>query len=204
MKGDFLRMNIDWIELKEQSKKHVAYNVAVILCAVLALVFLVMAIVAVFSLQSNEGIAVKEAFDVFSSPLDAENQNFVSQLSGYLINYEDHKTQIEKIIIVVGNGRERAEVELEGLMLYPRLSEEIRYEWKTSFDFDRIHSLTVIVDGERQLLANNTIEWEFNPDIIFYVLLCAVCCFGTVFAAKKRYYRYQEDQMEARSTEEQS
>lgn len=197
-------MNIDWIELKEQSKKHVAYNVAVILCAVFALFFLVMAIVAVFSLQSNEGITVKEAFDVSSSPLDAENRNFVTQLRGYLINYEDEKAQVEKIVIVVGNGREREEIELDGLTLYPRLAEEIHYEWKTSFDFDRIHSLTVIVDGERQLLANNTIEWEFNPDIIFYVLLCAVCCFGMVFAAKKRYYRYQEDQMKARSTEEQS
>ena len=195
-------MNIDWIELKEQSKKHVAYNVAVILCAVLALVFLVMAIVAVFSLQSNEGIAVKEAFDVSSSPLDAENRNFVTQLRGYLINYEDEKAQVEKIVIVVGNGREREEIELDGLALYPRLAEEIRYEWKTSFDFDRIHSVTVIVDGERQLLANNTAEWEFNPDIIFYVLLCALCCFGTVFATQKRYYRYQEDQMAARSAEE--
>ena len=196
-------MNIDWIELKEQSKKHVAYNVAVILCAVLALVFLVMAIVAVFSLQSNEGIAVKEAFDVSSSPLDAENQNFVSQLSGYLINYEDEKAQVEKILIVVSNGRERYEVELDGMMLYPRLAEEIRHEWKTSFNFDRIHSVTVVVDGERQLLANNTIEWEFDPNILFYALLCAVSCFATVFVAKKRYYRYQEDQIAAHSSEEQ-
>lgn len=196
-------MKLNQIEWKSEIKKHIGHNIALLGCAVLAIFFLVMAVVALFSIQQNEGIAVKEAFDVSSSPLDAENQNFVSQLSGYLINYEDEKAQVEKILIVVSNGRERYEVELDGMMLYPRLAEEIRHEWKTSFNFDRIHSVTVVVDGERQLLANNTIEWEFDPNILFYALLCAVSCFATVFVAKKRYYRYQEDQIAAHSSEEQ-
>ena len=196
-------MKIDWMELKEQSKRHMGYNAAVLLCALLALTFFVLTVVSLFSMRNNEGVAVKEVFDVSSSPLDTTNQNFVTQLNGYLINYEDEKAQIERILIVVGNGSERNEVELDGLTLYPRLSEEIRHEWKTSFAFDRIHSVTVVVDGEHQRLANNTIEWEFDPDILLYAILCAVACFGTVFAVKKRYYRYQEDQMAVRSTEEQ-
>ena len=195
-------MTIDWNELKPQLQKHKAYNALVLACGVLALLFLVLCAVALFSTQQGQGIAVKEAFDVSSSPLDTTNKNFVSQLSGYLINYEDEKSVIESITVVVGNGREREEIKLEGLTLYPRLAEEIRHEWKTSFDFDRIHSVTVVVDGEQQVLANNTAEWEFNPDIILYAALCAIACFGTVFTAKKRYYRYQEDQMLSSSTEE--
>ncbi len=195
-------MKIDWMELKEQSKKHMGYNAAVLLCAILALTFFVLTAISLFSMQNNGGVAVKEAFDVSSSPLDTTNQNFVTQLNGYLINYEDEKAQVEKILVVIGNGREREEIELDGLMLYPRLAEEIRYEWKTSFDFDRIHSVTVVVGGEHQRLANNTVEWEFDPDSVLYALLCGVLCFATVFVAKKRYYRYQEDLMIAYSQKE--
>ena len=194
-------MKIDWIKVKEQSTKHVGYNLLVLLCAALALTFLIRSAVSLCLTEGNEGVAVKEVFDVSSSPLDTTNQNFVSQLSGYLINYENEKEDVESIIIVVGNGREREEIKLEGLTLYPRLAEEIRHEWRTSFDFDRIHSVSVVVDGERQLLANSTAEWEFNPNVLLYVLLCAVAAFATVFTFKKRYYRYQEDMMAERQEE---
>ena len=107
-------MKIDWMELKPQIKKHTGLNLLVLLCGLLALLFLVLTVVAVFSTQRNEGIAVKEAFDVSASPLDTTNKNFVSQLSGYIINYEDEKAVIESIVVVVGNGREREEVKLEG------------------------------------------------------------------------------------------
>ena len=194
-------MKIDWIELKAQCKKHVGKNLLVLLSGVLALAFLVLTLISLFSIGGNQGVAVKEAFDVSSSPLDTTNQNFVSQLNGYLINYEDKKAEIERIIIVVGSGRERDEIELEGLTLYPRLAEEIRHEWKTSFDFDRVHSVSVVINGERQLLANSTATWEFNPNVLLFALLCALCCFATVFTFKKRYYVYQEDLIEQRGEE---
>ena len=186
-------MKIDWMELKQQSKKYIGHNVVILLCGILSLTFLVFAIVSVFSIKGNEGIAVKEAFDVSSAPMDASGKNFIAQLNGYLINYEDKKAEVDSILVVVGDGRERQEIKLDKMTLYPRLAEEIAYEWKTSFAFDRVHSVKVIVDGQSQLLANSTAEWEFNPNVILYVLLCAAFCFGTVFAGKKRYYRYQED-----------
>ena len=191
-------MKIDWTKVKEQSKKHIGYNLLVLLCALVALAFLVVSVVSLFSVGKSQGIAVKEEFRVSSSPLDTTNQNFVSQLSGYLINYEDEKAVVETITVVVGNGRERREIKLEGLTLYPRLAEEIRHEWKTDFNFDRIHSVSVTVEGKSQVLANSTAEWEFNPNILIYALICAVACFATVFTFKKRYYRYQEDLMAER------
>ncbi len=194
-------MKIDWMELKQQSKKYIVHNLLVLLCGILALAFLVLTVVAVFSTQENQGIAVKEAFDVSAAPLDADGKSYLSQLSGYLINYADKKAEIESIVIVIGDGRERAEIELDGITLHPRLAEEIRHEWQTGFAFDRVHSVAVVVDGERQLLANSTAEWEFNPSIILYAVLCALACFGTVFAFKKRYYRYQEDLIAARAEE---
>ena len=197
----YVIIKIDWIKLKAQCKKHVEKNLLVLLSGVLALAFLVLTLISLFSIGGNQGVAVKEAFDVSSSPLDTTNQNFVSQLNGYLINYEDKKAEIERIIIVVGNGRERDEIELEGLTLYPRLAEEIRHEWKTSFDFDRIHSVSVVINGERQLLANSTAAWEFNPNVLLFALLCALCCFATIFTFKKRYYVYQEDLIAERGEE---
>ena len=200
-KGGPFEMKIDWIKLKAQCKKHVEKNLLVLLSGVLALAFLVLTLISLFSIGGNQGVAVKEAFDVSSSPLDTTNQNFVSQLNGYLINYEDKKAEIERIIIVVGNGRERDEIELEGLTLYPRLAEEIRHEWKTNFDFDRVHSVSVVINGERQLLANSTATWEFNPNVLLFALLCALCCFATIFTFKKRYYVYQEDLIAERGEE---
>ena len=197
-KGEFSRMKIDWMELKKQTKKYIWHNLLVLLCGILALRFLVLTVVTAFSTQKNEEIAVKEAFDVSSAPLDADGKRFVSQLSGYLINYNNKKAEVESIIVVVGDGREREEIELDGMTLYPRLDEELRHEWQTGFAFDRVHSVAVVVDGEYQLLANSTAEWEFNPNIILYAVLCALACFGTVFAFKKRYYRYQEDLIAAR------
>ena len=199
MKGELFDMKIDWMELKKQIAKHVGYNLLVLLCAVLAVVFLVMSIVALFSIEGNEGIMVKEAFDVSSAPLDAANQSFVAQLNGYLINYEDQKTEVENVIVVIGNGRDRQELTLEGITLHPRLAEEIRYEWKTHLNFDRVHSVWVVVNGERQLLANSTAEWNFDPNILLYAALCALACFGTVFTFKKRYYRYEEELIATRS-----
>ena len=183
-------MKIDWIEFKAQCKKHIGKNLLVALSGALALAFLVLTLISLFSTGGGKEIAVKEAFDVSSSPLN-----------GYLINYEDKKAEIERIIIVVGNGRERDEIELEGLTLYPRLAEEIRHEWKTSFDFDRIHSVSVVINGERQLLANSTAAWEFNPSVLLFALLCALCCFATIFTFKKRYYVYQEDLIAERGEE---
>ena len=110
-------MKIDWMELKQQCKKYIGYNLLVLLCGVLALTFLVLTVVSLFLTEGNEGIAVKEAFDVSSAPLDADGKNFVSQLSGYLINYEDEKANVESITVVVGNGREREEIKLDGLTL---------------------------------------------------------------------------------------
>ena len=191
-------MKIDWNKLKQQFTRHIGFNTLVLLCGILTLTFLILTVVSAFSVQGNEGIAVKEAFDVSSAPLDAENQNFVSQLTGSLINYEDGQAKVERIIVAVGNGRERQEVELDGMTLYPRLAEELRHEWKTSFDFDRVHSVTAVVDGEHILLVNSTAEWSFNPNILLYGVLCALSCFGTVFTFKKRYYRYQEDEITAR------
>ena len=115
-------MKLNQIQWKSEIKKHVGYNIALLACALLAIFFLVMAIVAIASIRPNDGVAVKEAFDVSSSPLDAENQNFVSQVSGYLINYADQKAEVQKIILVVGNGRDRSEIELEGVTLYPRVN----------------------------------------------------------------------------------
>ena len=197
-----MKLQLKQIEWKKIITEHIWHNLAVLLCGALAIFFLVLALVALLSFQKSEGIAVKEAFDVSSAPLDATEQNFVTQLSGYLVNHEDEKADVEKIVIVVGDGRDREKVELDGLTLHPRLAEEIRHEWKTSLAFDRIHSVSVVVGGERQQLANNTADWEFDPNVIIYAVLCAASCFGTVFVAKKRYYRYQEDQMAINSTEE--
>ena len=196
-------MKIDWTVLKKQYKKHIGYNLLVLLCGLLALTFLVLTVIAMFSSPQKEGVAVKEAFTVSSAALDGTNQNFVSQLGGYLINYEDDTAEVESIIVVVGNGRDREDVEIEGVKLYPRHAEEIRCEWKTNLAFDRVHSVMVVVNGQLQPLANSTATWEFNPSIIIYAALCAICCLGTSFTFKKRYYRYQEDLIAERDIQEQ-
>ena len=195
-------MKIDWTVLKKEYKKHIGYNLLMLLCGLLALTFLVLTVIAMFSSPKKEGVAVKEAFVVSSAALDSTNQKFVSQLGGYLVNHEDVAADVESIIVVVGNGYERQEVELDPVKLYPRHAEEIRHEWRSTMAFDRVHSVMVVVDGQIQPLTNTTATWEFNPAIAIYAILCAISCFGTVFTFKKRYYRYQEELIAQRATQE--
>ena len=195
-------MKIDWTVLKKEYKKHIGYNLLMLLCGLLALTFLVLTVIAMFSSPKKEGVAVKEAFVVSSAALDSANQKFVSQLGGYLVNHEDVAADGESIIVVVGNGYERQEVELDPVKLYPRHAEEIRHEWRSTMAFDRVHSVMVVVDGQIQPLTNATATWEFNPGIAIYAVLCAISCFGAVFTFKKRYYRYQEELIAQRATQE--
>lgn len=195
-------MKIDWTVLKKEYKKHIGYNLLMLLCGLLALTFLVLTVIAMFSSPKKEGVAVKEAFAVSSAALDSTNQKFVSQLGGYLVNHEDVAADVESIIVVVGNGYERQEVELDPVKLYPRHAEEIRHEWRSTMAFDRVHSVMVVVDGQIQPLTNATATWEFNPGIAIYAVLCAISCFGAVFTFKKRYYRYQEELIAQRATQE--
>lgn len=195
-------MKIDWTVLKKEYKKHIGYNLLMLLCGLLALTFLVLTVIAMFSSPKKEGVAVKEAFVVSSAALDSTNQKFVSQLGGYLVNHEDVAADVESIIVVVGNGYERQEVELDPVKLYPRHAEEIRHEWRSTMAFDRVHSVMVVVDGQIQPLTNATATWEFNPGIAIYAVLCAISCFGAVFTFKKRYYRYQEELIAQRATQE--
>ena len=195
-------MKIDWTVLKKEYKKHIGYNLLMLLCGLLALTFLVLTVIAMFSSPKKEGVAVKEAFVVSSAALDSANQKFVSQLGGYLVNHEDVAADVESIIVVVGNGYERQEVELDPVKLYPRHAEEIRHEWRSTMAFDRVHSVMVVVDGQIQPLTNATATWEFNPGIAIYAVLCAISCFGAVFTFKKRYYRYQEELIAQRATQE--
>ena len=195
-------MKIDWTVLKKEYKKHIGYNLLMLLCGLLALTFLVLTVIAMFSSPKKEGVAVKEAFVVSSAALDSTNQKFVSQLGGYLVNHEDVAADVESIIVVVGNGYERQEVELDPVKLYPRHAEEIRHEWRSTMAFDRVHSVMVVVDGQIQPLTNATATWEFNPGIAIYAVLCAISCFGAVFTFKKRYYRYQEELIAQRAMQE--
>lgn len=195
-------MKIDWTVLKKEYKKHIGYNLLMLLYGLLALTFLVLTVIAMFSSPKKEGVAVKEAFVVSSAALDSTNQKFVSQLGGYLVNHEDVAADVESIIVVVGNGYERQEVELDPVKLYPRHAEEIRHEWRSTMAFDRVHSVMVVVDGQIQPLTNATATWEFNPGIAIYAVLCAISCFGAVFTFKKRYYRYQEELIAQRATQE--
>ena len=197
-------MKIDWKEIGKQATQHIGYNLLVLLCGALAIAFLVMTVLSAFSVGRGEGIVVKETFDVSSAPLDAENKHFISQIGGYLINYEDQQAQLDCIIVEVGNGRERFRVEIDGVVLHPRLAEEIRYEWEADFDFDRVHSVTVVIEGEQILLSNSPADAGINPNILLFGLLCAISSFATVFTFKKRYYRYQEDLMAVCSTEEET
>ncbi len=178
--------------------RHVGHNVLVLLFAALAVFCAVMILVSTLAGMQEKGIAVKEPIVVSTSALDASDQNFVSQISGYLISYEDEKADIDRVVIVVGDGKERYEVELDGFTLSPRLSHEIFFEWKTSFYYDRVYSVTVYRDGYGLRLANSAAEWEFDPSILAYAVLCAIFAFVGVYFGKKRFYLWQEDQIKAR------
>lgn len=186
-------------EWKKELTRHVGYNLAVLLCMLLALFCAVMSLLSLFGMNRGGGIEVKERFEVSSSALDATYENNVAQISGYLVNSGNEKVVVDRVTVVVGDGKAREEIELEGFTLYPRLPQEVFFEWKTSFYFDYVHSVTVEHDGYAERIANSSADWEFNPNVMLYAVLCMISAFVGVFFAKKRFYRWQEDQMASRA-----
>ena len=62
-------MKIDWMELKPQIKKHTGFNLLVLLCGLLALLFLVLTVVAVFSTQLGHNSCHTDPLPTATLPL---------------------------------------------------------------------------------------------------------------------------------------
>ena len=178
-------------------KKHIRYNVAIIVCAMLAVVFSVLAVIALLPEKTESGVEVKETIRV-SSSLDGDSKGYRSQLRGVIVNKSDKTVKIDRLELVVSNGREEKQIVLRDITLTPRVVYDIQnadYEWEDTVAYDRILSVTVVSGSLREQIPNNTVGLQFDLAVLLWVVLTVIDAIVLVRVSKLRYYLAQEDRM---------
>ncbi len=178
-------------------KQHLRYNVAIIICAVLALLFVTLTVVALVPSRSASGVEVKETIRV-SSSLDGDSKGYRSQLRGVLINKTDARVKIDRLELVVGNGKEEKQIVLRNITLEPRVAYDLQaygYEWEDTVAYDRVLSVTAVCGETREQISNNTVALRFDPVALLWGVLALIDAILLVRFSKMRYYLAQEDRM---------
>lgn len=175
-------------------KQHIRYNAAIAVCAALAVLLIVLLITSVNPSCSSLGIEVKETIRV-SSSLDGDSDGYRSQLRGMIVNQNDERVTVEKLKIVVGNGKDEREITLTDIVLEPRVAYDLASngcEWEDTAAYDRVLSVIVVCKDGTEQLANNTIGLAVNLTTLLWGVLTVIDGILLVFLAKQRYYLAQE------------
>lgn len=173
-------------------KKHVGYNVAIAVCGVLAVVFLVLLVLAILPPAKKLGIEVKDTVGVSSSGLDG---GYVVQIAGSIVNLNEETVTADEVRILVSDGRNDKTVVLKDVKLSPRVPYDLLWDWKDTTPYDRVKEVTVVVDGTSESLSNNTQGLVLNLNTLLWGVLTVMDAIVLIYLAKQRYYLYQEDKM---------
>ncbi|MBQ9784927.1 MAG: hypothetical protein IJW29_05460 [Clostridia bacterium] len=180
-------------------KQHIKYNVAIIALGALALLFVVLALVAILPPRSVTGVSVKETIRV-SSSLDGDSKGYRSQLRGVIVNKSNERVKIDRLELVVSNGKDEKQIVLRDIVLAPRVVYDLQNaenEWEDAVAYDRVLSVTVVSGGEREVISNNTVGLRFDLAALLWTVLAVIDGILLVRVSKTRYYLAQEDRMKA-------
>lgn len=173
-------------------KKHIGYNVAIAVCGILAVVFLVLLVLAILPPVKTLGIEVKDTVGVSSSGL---KDGYVVQIAGSLVNLNDEEVTADEVRILVSDGRNDKTVVFEDVKLSPRVPYDLLWEWEDTIAYDRVKELTVVVGEASESLSNNAAGLVFDLNTLLWSVLVIVDAIALIYLAKQRYYLHQEDKM---------
>lgn len=173
-------------------KTHFKQNLQIVVLAMLALIFLVVAVLE-FLPSEDAGIKVKEKIKVSSSPIDSSKKDYASYLDGLLFNPGEEAIKIEKLEIVVSDGKTERTVPLSGFTLSPRSDYRLSAQWMGTVDYDRIEGIFLTVDEREVVLKNTEATFSFSALAVLATFAFGVTVILLIRASKERYYLHQED-----------
>ncbi len=177
-------------------KKHIGYNLLIALGAALTLLFLVLMLLSLVDGGTDERLKVRESFIASSSLIESGDDRRQVQVQGSLINLEDQTLSIEELHVRIGNRETDRVFSWTDITLPSRMEVPLLYEWEDTVDYDRVLSVTVVIDGEELTLANHTADAPFNASALIYAALTLLSGWGLLSASKQRYYLAQADRMQ--------
>ena len=180
-------------------KRHIRYNVAILVSGALALLFAVLAVLALLPERTVTGVEIKETIRV-SSSLDGDSEGYRSQLRGVIVNKSNERVKIDRLELVVSNGQDEKLVVLRDITLSPRLiydMQEADCEWEDRVAYDRVLSVTVVSGEVREQISNNTVGLQFDLAALLWAVLTVIDVIFLVRFSKMRYYLAQEDRMKS-------
>ncbi len=171
--------------------ERVLQDVKIGVCAVLCLLFLVLAILEAVSGIGKE-VTVSEPISVSSALISQTQRQYTSSISGAIVNSADRPILADALKITVSDGRRERTVEAEiDLLLIPRVEHPIEYTWQSDSKFDRVKQVELISSGESTSLSMAASAGGAGA-IFFFAALAALMGFFLVRTIKVRYYMWQE------------
>ena len=179
--------------------KHLLQNLWILLLALLTLGLAFLLVLDMIPAGAS-GLEVKERVEASSALISADSNIHISSVQGFLRNKTAETVEVEKITVVVSDDKGNTKtLELPGAKVLPHTQLEISHSWESTIAFDRVHSVTVTVDGEEDLLPNTPRTFILNASTIVYLVLTGISAFFLVWVCKVRYYMYQEDMEKEKS-----
>lgn len=177
------------INLKLQCFLH---NAALFCCGALVLLLAVLAILELIPAPARS-LRVESAFEVSSAAIYADGSLYSTEIRGTLKNTGKKTVQIDEMKVVISDGSFKKKVNIEGFGIPAGAEHEVVFHLEDAIDFDTVHEVTALREGEALSLQNRSVDaFPISGLAIFYLLLLVPAILLLVFAAKKRYYLYQE------------
>ncbi len=174
-------------------KRKVIQDILIGVFAALAMLMLVLTVMDL-SPKQREGLVIREAFSVSSSPLQADGSAYESILQGVLANRDGEAVTVARMAVTVSDGEKNYVWETGAFEIEKRSNYPIQFKMKGDTDY-KVVSEIVLYDGNGERLALQ----EDTGTATALGLICAIGFFVfaalTVWAGKVRYYLWQEDKM---------
>lgn len=179
-------------------KEHIGQNVRILITGLCLLLLLTAAILSAIP-EKQTGLVADRTLEVSNSRITMSEEKYACELQGSLKNDSEESISIESVEILVSDGRNEHTETLEGFTLPPRVAKEIFLRWETEHAFDRVISVSVCINGERNVLPNVTRGWSINGITWLLLGLSLLTAYLLYRACMIRYYMYQEDQQKTQA-----
>ena len=162
--------------------------------AILAILLVVLLVLELAPVQNTSALTVSERFTATSELVNVNSQQYVTTVSGTLYNPTDKPITVDSVLVSITAGKAFRGVDMEGFVIHPRTSFDLHTSWVGGTEFNKVTRITVVVDGEEQVVLNTNAAGTpaVSGAIIFYLILMAIVAWFLIRASKLRYYLHQE------------
>ena len=176
-------------------KDRILYDLRLAVWAILALLLVVLLILELAPAEENTSeLTVSERITVTSELVNVQSKQYVTAISGAFYNPTNEPITIDSIQVSVTAPTGFRGVDFEGFVIHPRTSQEIYTSWEGGTDFNNVSRITVMINGEKQVVLNSnaTAAPVVSGAMIFYLIVLVAVAWFLIRAIKLRYYLYQE------------